>query len=230
MRVRGDDRSFRPSGEGRLFPGSPKRMFGGRGLEGLQIGGADSLARRGDGAIQKKAPSCCRPSTSGSIQTNQWAGGGGGVPLSFSPPPPTPAVQDLRDRHSPGTRAHGPTPQRVSQSRTHHTYTAANKRFGHPCPLPPPPPAGEGGASPPQLPCKVSFGLRAAVGRGTWSPGGRWPGWRGFPDSPRKPVLHPVALRGLQACLRSAGGVGRTPDAGDSRVGAEVSPWPRDWS
>lgn len=71
------------------------------------------------GAIQTKAPASCGPSASSSLEAHEWAVGGEGVPMSFPPPSPARAVQHLRDRHGLSTRAHGPIPQQVSQSRIH---------------------------------------------------------------------------------------------------------------
>jgi hypothetical protein len=93
----------------------------GEGVRGSETWGGFPGLERGR-AIETKAPSRCRPSSLRTMQTCEWAGGGGGV-RSFLPPPPVRAAQHTSGRHGLGTRAHGPTPS-GSHNRAHtHTHT-----------------------------------------------------------------------------------------------------------
>lgn len=132
--------------------------------------------------------------------TREWAGGGGGVP---SLPLPCPSSRGSPASQRPSRPEHARTDPHPggSHNRAHtHTHTPANKGSGHPL-SPPAPQAGEGGASPPQPPCKVSCELRWGEGPGTPEGGSQDSG--DFPCSPRKP--RPPPGRPLRALGRLPG-------------------------
>lgn len=185
--------------------------------------GGIPLTREGEGPSRQKSPPAASPPPRASFKS---ASGRAGESPSPPPPPPPPAqaVQHLRGRQGPGTRAHGPTPQRVSQPRTH-TYTHNSKQRVWTPLSPPSPQAGEGGASPPQPLCKVSFGAASCGGEGDPAP--RREGLRTLWGSPAPQESRGPPVRPLRGSGRppGCGCAGRTPDAGDSRVSAEVFPW-----
>lgn len=128
--------------------------------------------------------------------------GGRGRGKSPSPPPPAPAqaVQHLRGRQGPGhARARTHTPAGLTTAHTHiHTHNSKQRVW---TPLSPPASqAGEGGASPPQPLCKVSFRAESCG----WEPGPGTPEGGdqdavGFLRSPRKPGPTSTPFEGFRA-------------------------------
>ena len=150
--------------------------------------------REGVGPSGQKRPPAAAPPPHGPFKPASRRGRAGESP--FPPPLPTLAVQHHSGRQGPGTRAHGPTSQLGSRSHTYththtHTHTHTGKQRGWTPRSPPAPQVGEGGASPPQPPCKVSFGLRLRPGGGPGAREGGAPGGEGGIPSPPKKVRAP---------------------------------------
>lgn len=155
-----------------------KQAFGGRWrgrskglLNGWGVG--DSLGPgKGWGHPDKSARPPLPLPPHGPFKPASRRGGAGSPP--FLLPPSNPGSSASQRPSRPGyARArtlHTSGAPDLTLTHTHtHTHTPANKGSGHPGPLRPQ--AGEGGASPPEPPCKVSFGLRLRPGGGTWPPG-----------------------------------------------------------
>lgn len=231
--VRLDRRSSSHSGEGRLFPVSPGAdVAGGARRERAKVSrwGGFPSAWRGRGH-RTKTPSRCRPSPSRFIQTREWAARGGGVPIS-SPSlfTSTLAVQHISGRHGPGTRAHGPTPRRLSQSHTHiHTHQQTK---GLDTPVPSRPPGQRGRGIPSPAPPQGKLGAASCGGEGDpvpWWEGARTVGGSPAPQESRTPTptVCPLGLRPGQ----QHGGVGRESEMSGIPGSARGSlPGSGDWS
>lgn len=197
--------------------------------EGLQIGG---MPRPGEGVgppRQKRPPLRLRAPfkpTSGRAGARESR--------SAPPPPPAGAVQHLSGRHGLGTRTDPHTPAGLVIAHTY-IHTPANTGSENPCFPPTAPLLGleRAGHPLPSAPCKVSFQLRAEVGRDTRHPGGRGPGRWGLPPFRKKAGGPGTPFEGF----RPASGLGVWGEVylgrgfpGRSGGWGGVAPWLWNWS
>lgn len=186
--------------------------------------GGIPLTREEEGPSRQKRPPAASPPPRASFKSASGRAGAGESP-SPPPPPPPPAqaVQYLRGRQGPGTRAHGPTPQRVSTAHTHIHTQQQTKGLDTPVPSLPSGRRGRGIPSPAPLQGKLR-GCELRWGRGPGTPEGGDQDAVGLSRSPGKPGPSGAPFEGFRR-PPGCGCAGRTPDARDSRVSAEVFPW-----
>lgn len=209
MRVRGDDRSFRPSGEGRLFPGSPKRMFGGRGLEGLQMGGGIPLPGEGMGPSRKKPPPAAAPPPQAPFKPISGRAGAG-ESLCLSPLPLQPWQSRISETVTARARARTDRHPSGSHNRAH-THTQQQTK-GLDTLVPSRPPSSRRGRGIPS-PAPLQGKLRAAScgGEGNlepWREVARMEGVSRLPKKAGPPPRSPPRASGLPP---DCGGCGEDP-------------------
>ena len=176
-----DGRSFNHSGEGSLFQTPPEQALeGGAGATGVKVSKRVGvwgipLPTEGEGPSGQKRPPAAAPPPRAPFKPASRRAGAGESP-SPPPPPPAPAVQHHSGSQVPGTRAQGPTPQRVSQSlslslslsRTHtHTHTHTHQQTkGLDTPVPSRPPGRRGRGIPCPAPLQGKLWTTSCGGEG----------------------------------------------------------------